>query len=327
VTIDEELVMKSAPERRIARRSIFKPRPIRVRRILVTTDFSRPALRAIPYALAVSRHFKAKVHLLHVVDSTDYASKTLALPLVSPAELSRPLMKRLQAVALKFGAAGKIHVLKPREGRVYEEICAAAKQTDSDLIAIATHGYTGLKHAFLGSTAERVIQHSPCPVLVVSLQARACNERTSRLRKILVPIDFSICSQVAFEYGAALAHDFHAELRLVHVIDPHSYPFGDEYAAVDAAQLIQKTRNSAQAEMRRMGLKANVQYSVRVRQGSPAKEICSAANKDVDLIVTSTHGRTGLGHVFIGSVAERIVRCATRPVLVIPARHKFDRTR
>lgn len=69
-----------------------------------------------------------------------------------------------------------------------------------------------------------------------------------------------------------------------------------------------------------MGTRTKGRYSVRVIHGSAAIEICNAANEDVDLIVISTHGRTGLGHVLLGSVAEHVVRYAHCPVLVIPAR-------
>ncbi len=307
-------------DRPIAKRLTAKSLLARIRRILVPTDFSQPSFAAIPYARAASQHFGAEVHLLHVVDSTQYASKSLTLPLVSPAELNRPLLKRLKAVASKYEAGGKIHVMNPREGRAYKEICAAARERNAGLIVIATHGHTGLKHALLGSTAERVVQHSPCPVLVVRQQAGEADERSARLRRILVPIDFSSCSQLAFDCGVALARDFGAELRLVHVIDPHSYPFGDQYAALDATRLMQSARDTAQREMREMAGEAKVQFSIQDRKGSPAKEICSAANKDVDLIVTSTHGRTGLGHVLIGSVAEHVIRNAPCPVLVLPCR-------
>ena len=97
---------------------------------------------------------------------------------------------------------------------------------------------------FLGSTAERVVQHSPCPVLVVrqhlSRWNGAVDPRTLtgfRLQKILAPTDFSECSHTGFDYAIQLAREFNAELRLVHVINPHAYPFGDKYAALDPAEL------------------------------------------------------------------------------------------
>jgi nucleotide-binding universal stress UspA family protein len=185
---------------------------------------------------------------------------------------------------------------------------------------------------FLGSTAERVVQHSSCPVLVVRLHARHWNGSTAprtrdgfQLTKILAPTDFSDCSQLAFDYAAQLARDFKAELRLVHVINPHAYPFGDKYAALDAAQLMREAADAAQKQMRSMAARFNRRYSVRVMHGSPAVEICNAANEDVDLIVISTHGRTGLGHFLIGSTSERVVRHARCPVLVIPARNQIRR--
>ena len=315
--------MKSALDRSIVRRSIVKPRPLRVRRILVTTDFSRPSLTAIPYALAVARHFGAKLHLLHVVDTTQFSSKSLMLPLISPAELSRPLLNRLQGIALKFSPSGEIHVMKPREGRAYNEICESARKSGAGLIVIATHGTTGFQHVWLGSTAERVVQHSPCPVLVVRQRGRRFQEGGIRLRKILVPLDFSDCSRVAFDCGAMLASEFHAELLLAHVIDPFCFPFGDEYAGIHSARLMEEARASAQTEMKKMVAQAKVPYSIRIMEGSPVTEICNLTKRDVDLIIISTHGRSGLGRVLIGSMAERVVRHATCPVLVIPVRRKL----
>jgi nucleotide-binding universal stress UspA family protein len=299
----------------------------------VPIDFSRPSLKAIPYALAISRQFHADVYLLHVRDLSQQPPPTLlTLPVVRQAEWNRRFMKRLSAIALKYRTDGKMSALDPRTGTAYEETCATAREIKADLIVIATHGYTGYKHMFFGSTAERVVQHSACPVLVVRLHARHWNgagdarTRTGfRLAKILIPTDFSNCSKTAFTYASALARDFRAELRLVHVINPHWYPFGDKYAALDAAQLMEEASRAARKQMCSIAATSNVRYSVRVIHGSPAIEICHAANEDVDLIVISTHGRTGIGHVLIGSTAEHVVRHARCPVLVIPARYKFNK--
>ena len=235
-------------------------------------------------------------------------------------------MKRLQTLAKKHRTDGNVSALKPRTGTAYEEICTVARELKADLVVIATHGYTGYKRMFLGSTAERVVQHSPCPVLVVrqhlSRRNGAGHLRTLagfELKNILVPTDFSKCSQTAFEYGLQLARDFGAELRLVHVINPHAFPFGDKYTALDPAELIRETKEAAQKQMCSMAAKAKARYSARVLHGSPAMEICNAPNEDVDLVVISTHGRTGLGHM-LGSVAEHVVRYAHCPVLIIPSR-------
>jgi nucleotide-binding universal stress UspA family protein len=307
--------------------------PHRFNRILVPIDFSRSSLKAIPYALAVARQFGAHVQLLHIVDTTQYPPPTLlTLPLVPLAEWDKRLMKQLEAIALKYRTNGTVSALKPRSGTAYEEICATSREVNADLIVIATRGYTGIKHMFLGSTAERVVRHSSCPVLVVHLHGRHWNGSTTprsrtgfQLSRIVVPIDFSECSRLAFNYAVQLARDFNAELRLVHVINSHAYPFGDEHLALHASQLTRQAAEAAQKQMRAMAAKSKIRYSARVIEGSPGMQICNAANEDVDLIVISTHGRTGFKHVLIGSVAERVVRYAHCPVLVIPARPKSNK--
>ena len=108
----------------------------------------------------------------------------------------------------------------------------------------------------------------------------------------------------------------------MHVINPHAYPFGDKYTALDAARFMDEAAQAAQKQMRRMGARPACGIPGEVRRGSSAIEICKAANEDAGLIVTSTHGRTGLGHVFIGSTAQRVVRYARCPVLVISTRPK-----
>jgi nucleotide-binding universal stress UspA family protein len=324
-TLRDRPVIGTQPIRKPRRRATTS-QPHRFNRILVPIDFSRSSLKAIPYALAVARQFGAHVQLLHIVDTTQYPPPTLlTLPLVPLAEWDKRLMKRLEAIALKYRTNGTVSALKPRSGTAHEEICATAREVNADLIVIATRGYTGIKHMFLGSTAERVVRHSSCPVLVVRLHAGHWNGSTTplsrtgfQLTRILTPTDFSDCSQLPFDYAAQLARDFKAELRLVHVINPHAYPFGDQHLALDAAQLTREATEAAQKQMRAMAAKSNLRYSTRVMRGSPAIEICRAANDSVDLIVISTHGRTGLGHVLIGSVAERVVRHAHCPVLVIP---------
>jgi nucleotide-binding universal stress UspA family protein len=323
----------ATPVSRKPRRRTRASRPRRFNHILVPIDFSRPSLKAIPYALAISRQFGADVHLLHVTDTSQQPPPTLlTLPLVPQAEWNRRLMKRLKAVALKYRTNCNVSTLEPRSGTAYEEICATARELKADLIVIATHGYTGYRRAFLGSTAERVVQHSPCPVLVVRQHAWHWNgwvdPRSStgfQLEKILVPIDFSECSKAALTYASGLARDVKAELQLLYVINPHWYPFGDKYAALDAARLMDDASRAAQKQMCSMAAKSNGRYSAGVRHGSPAIEICNAANEDVDLIVISTHGRTGLGHLLIGSTAEHVVRYARCPVLVIPARKNRKR--
>jgi nucleotide-binding universal stress UspA family protein len=265
---------------------------------------------------------------LHVTDVAQQPPPTvLTLPHVPQSEWNRRLMKRLQALAQKYRSDGKVSALEPRVGTASREICKVAVELNVDLIVIATHGYIGRKRMFLGSTAERVVQHSSCAVLVVREHRAYSNgsvdPRTPtgfRLKKILAPTDFSECSRAGSDYAFRLAREFKAELRLIHVINPHAHPFSDPYAVLNTDNFLDEAGRAAQKKLYTMAAKSKARCSVRVIHGSAAAEICNPGDDDVDLIVLSTHGRTGLRHFLMGSVAEHVVRYAQCPVLVIPTR-------
>ncbi|MCP5516013.1 MAG: universal stress protein [Verrucomicrobiales bacterium] len=143
---------------------------LNLRRILVPLDFSERAGKALHYARALASGFSATLVLVHVVEPLVYPSDLGYAPVVTD-DLANDLQKeaqtRLDAAVGEMTAAGLSTTGVLRSGRPYLEIAAAAEQERADLIVLTTHGYTGLKHVLLGSTAERVVRHAPCPVLVV----------------------------------------------------------------------------------------------------------------------------------------------------------------
>jgi nucleotide-binding universal stress UspA family protein len=206
----------------------------------------------------------------------------------------------------------------------FDEICRMAQQTSADLIVMPTHGYTGLRHVFLGSTAERVVQHSPCPVFVVRPRKRKSETgRTSSAHTILVPVDFSGCSREGLQYAIGFANEFGARIILLHATYL-GYIYSSEGTAIYDIPALQKAaRKNAQRHMRQLVRAVNfrgVKFETAFTDGSPVLDICSFAKEhDVDLIITSTHGLTGLKHALIGSVAEQVVRRASCSVLVVPS--------
>ena len=147
-----------------------------------------------------------------------------------------------------------------------------------------------------------------------------------RLKKILVPIDFSDCATKALQYAIPLAKEHQAALTLLYVVPP-PYAVG-EYSGIDYAQLQADMRVSGDKELAKVAVdevRGAVPTDTLVRVGSPAVEIVEAARSlDADAIVISTHGRTGLKHVLLGSVVENVVRRAPCPVLVVREReHEF----
>ncbi len=291
-----------------------------VKRILVPIDFSRASREAIRWAKFFARRCQARVHLLHV----HHFEYPLAGPIAPPPVISEPeIEKRLYdelielAAEEKISKAGDCHV---RIGRPFHEICQLAAELKVDLIVLSTHGRTGWKRAVLGSTAERVIRHAPCPVLVT----RSLRRRTKKpaMSKLMVPVDFSDCSTEGLRHAVKLARTFRSRLWLLHVL--HFEHYDMPVVVYDEKQLDRYIKNSAQTHMDTLVKEndfAGVRHETAIGRGVPAREICKyAARVPVDVIVIATHGRTGLPHVLIGSTAEQVVRYAKMPVLVVPTR-------
>jgi nucleotide-binding universal stress UspA family protein len=151
--------------------------------------------------------------------------------------------------------------------------------------------------------------------------------RTLRLKKILVPIDFSPPSKNAFKYAVRFAEEFGGELTLLYVLEPQSMT--GFMAIPEATAFVESDIVAAGKNLR--SLIASVRNAKierprwKVRGGLPSHAIVEAAREmDVDLIVIATHGYTGWKHFCIGSTAERVVRAAPCPVLVVREKeHEF----
>ena len=141
---------------------------VQVKKVLVPIDFSEPSLKALNYAVAFANQFGASIFLVHVVEPASFLNDMRNVPLaVSDGEVANKLHHKLVMLARKqIDPVTPVHPLVCI-GKPFDEIVKTAKTFDADLIILATHGRTGLKRALLGSTAERVVRHASCPVLVV----------------------------------------------------------------------------------------------------------------------------------------------------------------
>lgn len=140
------------------------------------------------------------------------------------------------------------------------------------------------------------------------------------IRHILAPTDFSDYSKKALSDALELARTFGAKLTLLHVVEPSPYlgEFTPPAAGADLVNNLERQASAALARMLPEAQRAQIEVIRSVVIGSPLRKIVEAAEaKHVDLIVMATHGRTGLSHLLIGSVAERVVRTAPCPVLTI----------
>jgi nucleotide-binding universal stress UspA family protein len=299
-------------------------------------DFSPHSHRALQYARSFARQFNARIIFIHVVEAfpIDYLAG-----LESAKEANEWLLEqsrgRLRQVARQFTRPGR---RAPETlvtfGKPFQEIARAAKERKADLIILATHGYTGFKHIQLGSTAERVVRHAPCPVLVVRRQEtsppaaerqHAGSQKTQspasafKVRNILVPIDFSPRSRMALDYALPIARRFHARIILLHVVhNPHLYVNRDY--RFPHPELIDDLRRTGETQLGDVTRSIPTRFKITtiVELGHPGYSIVDTADKQrVDLIIIATHGRTGLKRVVLGSTAEFVVRHAGCPVLAV----------
>ncbi|HEY0549132.1 MAG TPA: universal stress protein [Verrucomicrobiae bacterium] len=151
-----------------------------IRSILVPIDFSPPSKEALKAAAGFARQFGAKLTLLNVVApvaTPDFAYHPLMMENDKiMAQSKRELERVPKTEDVDSELVEKVLV---RYGVPYREITDAARTLKVDLIIIATHGYSGLAHVFMGSTAERVVRHAECPVLVVRGRKEKSNERAN----------------------------------------------------------------------------------------------------------------------------------------------------
>jgi len=142
------------------------PAILKLKSILVPIDFSKISQKALEYAVPIAKHFGARITLLHAIEPPPYSVDLTYVPMGEGFPI-RPMKKELDALAKNTIEPQLLKEVIVRVGMAFEVITNVARDCKADLIVITTHGHTGLKHVFMGSTAERVVRHAPCPVFVV----------------------------------------------------------------------------------------------------------------------------------------------------------------
>jgi nucleotide-binding universal stress UspA family protein len=145
--------------------------PLKIKKILVPVDFSAAGKPALAYARSLAQLMGASVCLVHVMERVYSIGSPFGGEEFTYIQLDTAKMRehvRRELIKLETGIFRDIEThFEIREGSAYREIIDAARGFKADLIVLATHGYTGLRHVVLGSTTERVVRHAGCPVLVV----------------------------------------------------------------------------------------------------------------------------------------------------------------
>jgi len=138
--------------------------------LLVPVDFSALSESALERAKQIAQQFGSKLYLIHAVEPVIHPVEYAIVPREMEdinTQLVAERKTRLEAIHEKLAEEGVASKAEVKLGKPWQVIVEQAKKTQADLIVIPTHGLTGPKHLLLGSTAERVVQHAPCSVLVV----------------------------------------------------------------------------------------------------------------------------------------------------------------
>ncbi|GGH43163.1 universal stress protein [Frigidibacter albus] len=282
-----------------------------MKKILLATDFSERSDRALRRATLLARQFGASLALIHVVDD-DQPRRIVEAEQQEAGRLLRQMAATLRDVD---GVACETRVILASP---FAGVATAVAEMEPDLLVIGPHRRQILRDVFIGTTAERTIRLVHCPVLMVNAAP------AGPYRHVLQTTDLSEGSRDALRRLAALEIAGAARSSLLHVFDAPALRLAFSHAMPKDGQeghLADETRQAALALagfVSASGL-GDVRQIVRHKVTAAQHEILKAAEEEAaDLIVLSTHGRTGLTKLLIGSVTEHVLRASTVDILAIP---------
>ena len=298
---------------------------ISVKNVLYATDFSATSEAAFPYATAICRKFGSTLHVAHVVSDTSLLLMTGGVDYLTFGTLyedAQNLAKeKIETVLARLGGIPNRSYV--RHGPVWANLSNIVADNAIDLIVVGTHGRTGLGKLMLGSVAEDILRHSPCPVLTVG--PRVCGRAklpefagcgkplapvALELQHVLYPANFTLASLRVAPVAIWLAAEFGARLTLMHVLESYSnrgsHPGPIEDAVRQLQALVPKDTALPYAP------------EILTEFGSAWQAIVNtAAEREVDLIVVGARPADRVTHV-PWSTVHQVVAHATCPVLTVP---------
>jgi nucleotide-binding universal stress UspA family protein len=299
---------------------------VSVRRILVATDYGASAMLALDYACAIANKFGSELHILHVFEDP----LPLGIPrfVADPGEILKTLIRN---DSILLGERTKHLQVEPtiemiravKVGYASDEIHRYACEHDIDLIVLGTRGRHGLSRAIMGSVAEKTVRMAKCPVLTTHYSHSRELEKADpsvTFRTILVATDLSPAANRARDLALNLAMKFGSEVHLLNVVEepmPIPGPEGMWICPEDITPTyVERASERLADNVAGIEVHATCPILRAVKVGYPSNVIERyAVDHKIDLIVVGTQGHRGLAHLLLGSVAEKIVRSASCPVL------------
>jgi nucleotide-binding universal stress UspA family protein len=311
--------------------------------ILVPLDGSSLAADIVPYVRTLAANLSASIHLMHVVsdiprhphfdhhhlmlwqhDSTLLQEGRPDIGALASLRQHAESYLREQAQPLQddgFDVKIDVHF-----GEAAVRIAEVAATTQPAMIAMVSHGYSGLRRWTLGSVTEKVVHATSIPVFVVRHQEGVPPLSNPTIRRVLVPLDGSAFARQALPVAAELATHTNATLHLMCAV-----PLVNEFPALVRASLTESMWHDVQAE-RRSEAEQNLvevatdlqgrglKVSTQVANGRPAEKISEVSmGQQCDIIVMATHGYSGLQQWALGSIASKVLHSSPVPLLLVHA--------
>jgi len=330
------------------------------KRILVPLDGSPLAEMALPHAVAMARATASQITLLRTVPAANLLAPLngalqVGPPIWQDIELdeapSRQYLADIeQRLHVEEGIDARSVLLEGEPSAVI--VRYVEQHPDVNLIVMSTHGRSGVSRWFFGSVAERVLHSSPVPLLLIHPkhhEGPAPASPAPSYREILIPLDGSPFAEQAIEQAVKLAAACSANLRLITVV-----PLTEDYYRIwtpGCDTWLAGSPESAHAEEYLDGAAQRTAAKLRERRsqgspvqlvetqicvGDPAEEILKVSaglandgnqpseSRSIDIIVMSTHGRSGIERLWLGSVALKVVRGTTLPVLLVRVKERVE---
>jgi nucleotide-binding universal stress UspA family protein len=293
------------------------------RLIVVPLDGSELSEAAVPYAVALAKATKAGLLLVTVWEGAEEILAS-ALP-----QLADDLFKRgeehyeqyLAGVAKTVQAQGVQTEAQVIVGHAVEELLKLLRDRDASMLALSTHGRSGMSRWVYGSVAGKLIREAELPTLLIGprlLEAKA----PPAITRILVPLDASELSETALAPAVELAEAFGAGIVLAQVLNwaTHAFVFG--VPDVDTATIDQELTKASQEYLERMkaGLQTKRPVETKTLRGMAADALIDLVGSEkIGLVVMASHGRAGVVRTALGSVADRMIQGPAPVLLVRPA--------
>jgi nucleotide-binding universal stress UspA family protein len=306
---------------------------VAIKNILFATDFSEISEAALPYVTALSLRYASTVHVVHVLPEATFVRPSPVDPALFGTiyeQAHSGAQERIQRLSDRL--RGFPHQTHVRHGKVCDTLSEIIREHEIDLVVVGTHGRTGLGKLVMGSVAEEIFRQSPCPVLTIGPRV-ASAERVVEARhdhqlppvqikfhRILFATDFQPESAKTVAYAISLAHEFQAQLTLLHVIEDYGDHLHERPGPIDTT-----LRKLEELVPEDAGLRYRPELVTEF--GVPADLILQTATEcDADLIVLGV--RSAVGHIGTathlgGSTAHKVVVGANCPVLTVRGETNF----